>query len=259
MSAREPEEPVRVPVNLQTWSHLTFLHFRYDTGTVQRLVPAPLRVQEWDGGTWVGLTPFTMSDVRAPGLPAPPGWDAFAELNVRTYVRAPDGRDGLWFLRLFVPRTSFALALRSIGLPYRRAPGRVEPDGDRWRYAFGPPRGAGPRAGAGFTAQTRVGPPLRSRDRTPEIDSLTGRWSAFHRRAGVLWRTPVRHEAWPLHHASVTGEPTAPLRWAGLPPPQEPPMVHASPGVRTTVGPPRPAVLRPRRRPAGARPTRPGR
>lgn len=56
-------------MNLQTWRHLTFLHWPYAVAIVQALVPDRLRVQEWDGRTWVGVIPFQMADVRAPGRP----------------------------------------------------------------------------------------------------------------------------------------------------------------------------------------------
>lgn len=241
MSGRRPEEPVRLPVNRQTWTQLTFLHFRYDVEAVQRLVPGRLRVQEWDGDTWVGITPFVMRDVRPTGLPAPPGWRRFAELNVRAYVQGPEGRDGLWFLGMVVPRASFTLALRSLGLPYSTAEGEVTVKGDRWSYRFGPPdRSRGPE-GRWFRAETTLGGPVPEVERTPLLDSVTGRWAAYHHRARVLWRTPVRHEPWPLHHATVTGDLTAPLRWVGLCAPAGPPMVHAGPAVHTSVGPPRPA------------------
>ncbi|MFG2470164.1 DUF2071 domain-containing protein [Streptomyces canus] len=48
---------------------------------------------------WVGVTPLVMADVRRAGVPATaPGLPAFAETNLRTYVRRGDGGDGIWFL-----------------------------------------------------------------------------------------------------------------------------------------------------------------
>lgn len=240
MSGRQPDHLVRAPVSLQSWEHLTFLHWTYDVALVQRLVPRRLRVQEQDGATWVGITPFLMAGVRPPGLPSPPAWRAFAELNVRAYVQHPDGRDGIWFLGMLVPRLSFLAPLRTLGLPYALSDAAVDPEGDRWSYHFGRPwaRAGGDRW---FQAETVLGPPLANADRTPLVDSLTGRWWAFHRRAGVLWSTPVTHEPWPLHEATVSGPTTAPLRWAGLPEPPEEPLVHAAPAVHARLGSPRPA------------------
>ncbi|NLE99233.1 MAG: DUF2071 domain-containing protein [Propionibacterium sp.] len=244
MSGRLPDHDVPLPVNYQDWEHLTFLHWRYDPATVQPLVPAGLTVQQWGGAALVGISPFRMARVRVPGLPPPPGWGAFPELNVRAYVRAPDGRDGIWFLGMVVPGPAFALGLRALGLPYVRSRSAVEIDGARWRYRFGTPRWLGPPRDAWFVAETQVGQPLTVAERTPMLESVTGRWSAFHRRAGIVWRTPVLHEPWPLHHAAVTGDLTAPLTWAGLPPPDGHPLAHASPGVHSDFGPPRPAGTR---------------
>ena len=89
---REPDAPVRVPVNMQDWQLLTFLHWAYDADAVQALLPPGLQVHRWDGRTWIGVIPFRMANVRLPGLPPIPGWRSFAELNVRTYVTGPDGR-----------------------------------------------------------------------------------------------------------------------------------------------------------------------
>lgn len=148
MSGRHPDAPVRRPVSLQRWEQLTFLHWRYAAAVVQRLLPPGPVVQEVDGSAWVALTPFRMAGVRAALTPAVPGWSTFPELNVRTYVTEPDGRDGLWFLRLVAPRRAVVVALGAVGLPYVRADAAQWADGDRWRYAFGPPATGG-RAGGG--------------------------------------------------------------------------------------------------------------
>jgi uncharacterized protein len=241
MSGRTPDHPVRFPVNFQAWENLTFLHWPYDVATVQSLVPDQLTVQQWDCLTWVGITPFRMVGVRPPGLPPLPGWGAFPELNVRAYVRTPDGRDGIWFLGMVVPRLSFIVALRSLGLPYEHSHSSVSIDGSRWAYRFGTPRRFRPGPDDWFRAVVDVGRPLDTTERTLLVESITGRWSAYHRQLRVLWRTPVAHEPWPLHTATATGRLDAPLRWAGLPPPTHDPLVHAAPAVHTRLGAPRPA------------------
>lgn len=249
MTGRLPPHRVPAPVNLQTWQHLTFLHWPYAVEAVQRLVPDRLRVQEWDGQTWVGVTPFAMVRVRPPGLPSPPGWDYFPELNVRAYVRAADGCEGIWFLTMLVPRVTFLAALRTIGLPYLRSDAEIRVEKDHWHYRFGEPALTRPPADDWFRAHVQVGPPLPEAQRSPLVDTLTGRWWAMHRRAGIMWRTPVSHEPWPLHeatlpetslHETTTSTLVAPLRRAGLPDPQAAPMVHAAPVVHTRIGPLRP-------------------
>jgi uncharacterized protein YqjF (DUF2071 family) len=253
VSGRTPDRPVRLATNRQDWLDLTFLHWPYDVATVQAHVPAGLEVQELDGAAWVGVTPFRMAEVRLPGLPSVPGWSSFPELNVRTYVRGPDGHDGIWFFALECDRRAVVLALRTLGLPYVRAVGRVgiEPDagerasaggtGSTYRYAFARRRtgvGALPdlAGGAAFRAVVQVGEPVEASARTAWLDGVTGRWNAWSVRGGRLLRTPVEHEVWPLWDATVDGDLERPLLSVGLPAPVGPPRVHWSRGVHSVVG-----------------------
>ncbi len=54
-----------------------------------------------------------------------------------------------------------------------------------------------------------------------------------------MWGTPVYHEPWELYAASGVGNLTAPLRWAGLPAPEEEPVGVASYTVHSRLGLPR--------------------
>lgn len=241
MSGPHPDQPIRFPVQFQTWHNLTFLHWAYDVDVVQRLVPEGLTVQHWGGVTWVGVTPFQMVDARPVGLPPPPGWGVFPELNVRIYVRRPDGTDGIWFLGMVVPVRTFIAAAGSLGLPYKRSDSSVTVDGSKWSYRFGTPHWFRARRDEWFDAAVEVGRPLEPSEQTPLIDSLTGRWNAYHRRLRKLWRTPIGHEPWQLYTATVSGHVTAPLQWGGLPDPADEPLVHAGFGVQTRFGITRPA------------------
>ncbi|GAA4477558.1 YqjF family protein [Enteractinococcus fodinae] len=240
MSGRVPDRVVLAPVNFQTWQYLTFLHWSYEPSVVQALVPEELTVQQWNSRTWVGITPFQMARVRGPFRVPIPGWDAFPELNVRAYVRTDDGRDGIWFLGMVVPKISFVAAARSVGLPYERSAATVSVGAASWAYRFGTPN---PfkllPEDDWFGATVTVGEPLAASDRTELVDSVTGRWTAFHRRARQLWGTPVSHEPWPLRAATASGHFTEPLRWVGLPEPDNKPLVHAASIVHTRLGVPR--------------------
>ncbi len=87
----------------QRWDLLTFLHWDFDPEVVQRLLPADLMVDTFDGRAWVGLVPFMM-EVRPPGIPALPWISHFCETNVRTYVKTADGTRGVWFFSLEAAR-----------------------------------------------------------------------------------------------------------------------------------------------------------
>src|SRR3954453_8324168 len=239
MSGRLPENEVRSAVNLQTWADLTFLHWRVDPGYLQSLLPSGLEIDVLDGSAWLGLTPFRMQDVRAPGVPAVPGWATFAECNVRTYVTGPDGRDGIWFFRLVCRRWALIPGLRALGLPYVHGAAAMGRRGDDVRYFY---ERVSARGGQALRCSVSAGAALGEAERTPLVDSLTGRWNAWTRAGGRLLRVPVEHETWPLQHATVRFR-NLPPALAGVERPVGPPsLVHFSPGVGSRIGPPLPVA-----------------
>jgi uncharacterized protein YqjF (DUF2071 family) len=86
-------------------------------------------------------------------------------------------------------------------------------------------------------ASVETGDPLEP-DRL--TDFLTGRWSAYIRRLGRLWRVDVHHEPWPLRSARARTAVGGLLTAAGLPAVTGEPLAHFSPGVRSRVGRPVP-------------------
>jgi len=115
---------------IQAWRHITFLHWRYPVEVVQRLLPAGLEVQTFDGDAWIGLLPFLMDDIRVPRTPALPWLSRFPETNVRTYVHGPDGGTGIFFFSLDATRLPAVIAARtSLGLPYCWSQMSVDIDG----------------------------------------------------------------------------------------------------------------------------------
>ncbi|MEK7358497.1 MAG: DUF2071 domain-containing protein, partial [Bdellovibrionota bacterium] len=83
----------------QSWNDLLFLHYRIATAAIEHLVPKPLKIQEFDGSSWIGIVPFEMNGVMRRPLPNVPGFSNFLEVNVRLYVEH-EGKPGVWFLSL---------------------------------------------------------------------------------------------------------------------------------------------------------------
>src|SRR5438477_1816080 len=126
---RRPEGPA---VMRQRWARLAFLHWPVPAEEVQRLVPAGLTVDTFDGQAWIGLVPFVVTGARPVFLPPVPGLSSFDEVNVRTYVHR-EGRDpGVWFFSLdassrLAVRT--ARALFKLGYRYARVHAEKRADG----------------------------------------------------------------------------------------------------------------------------------
>jgi uncharacterized protein len=225
------------PVMVHRWQQLTFLHWRYDAAAVQRLLPAGLTVETFDGTAWVGLVPFRMW-VAPPGLPALPWLGRFAETNVRTYVQDRHGRSGVWFFSLEAARLAAVVTARvGYQLPYFWAGMQVDRDAGQVAYRT---RRRWPRAGgatAGGTVVVRPGPRIAAAEVSQLEHFLTARWRLFsHARSGTLRYADAEHPPWPLHRVDVDVCDDSLVAAAGLPQPSGQPLAHFSPGVEVRIG-----------------------
>jgi hypothetical protein len=81
---------------------------------LRALIPDELEIEEHDGSAWVGIQFFRVRALRARGALPVPGISAFLQLNVRTYVRGPDGLPGVWFFSIDASSRLAALGVRRI-------------------------------------------------------------------------------------------------------------------------------------------------
>src|SRR3954469_14115718 len=115
----------------QTWEDLLFAHWPLPAEELAPLIPAPLELDTFDGGAWLGVTPFEVTGLRLRGTPPAPLVSRFPELNVRTYVSL-GGKPGIWFFSLDAASGAAVFAARrSYRLPYFRAAMRIARAGER--------------------------------------------------------------------------------------------------------------------------------
>ena len=216
------------------WEILTFLHWRYDPGDVQRLLPSGLTVETFDGSAWVGLVPFHMT-VHLPHLPPIPYLLRFPETNVRTYVIGPDGHRAVWFFSLEAARLAAVVAGRlGYGMPYVWSSMRLEQVGRRVTYTS---RRRWPRPrGAASRVVVERGEPYRP-DELGDLDHyLTARFRLYGVPRRRFWTAEAWHLPWPLQRATVIELDDELVTVCGLPAPSGPPLVHHSPGVAVRIG-----------------------
>ncbi len=238
------------PVMRQRWERLTFLHWAYDPDAVQRLLPAGLTVDTFDGVAWVGLVPFFMR-VHTPGDRGVPWVSNFCETNVRTYARDREGRAGIWFLSLDAARLgAVAVARASYRLPYfwssmrltgpltgsfTGPPGSTRPAGDQ-EVAYSCRRRLPGPLPAASQVRIRVGAPYQTAELGDRDHFLTARWVLFSVLAGRQFFARAQHPPWPLHRAEALTVDDGLVAAAGLPAPRGEPLVHYSPGVDVRIG-----------------------
>jgi uncharacterized protein YqjF (DUF2071 family) len=247
------------PIMRQRWERLTFLHWAYEPAVVQRVLPEGLHVDTFGGAAWVGLVPFFMR-VWTPGGPGVPWVSNFCETNVRTYVRDPEDRVGIWFLSLDAARLgAVAVARSSYRLPYFWSSMSLTRQGMQVSYHCRR-RLPGPR-GATSDVRVSIGAPYDAAELSDRDHFLTARWVLFsvatsqhgtshrgsshrggtHHVAGQNGATRQRfaraaHQPWPLYRAQARYVNDGLVAAAGLPAAECEPLVHYSPGVDVRIG-----------------------
>ena len=238
-SLRTPQpvcvRPVGFAVMKQHWRDLAYIHFDYDPGVVQALLPPGLEVDTWNGRAWVGLIPFSMRRISFPLTPAVPYLGSFPEVNVRTYV-IRDGVPGVWFFSLDINRLLPAVVARlTYRLPYcwgsasnKMGTGRLVTDVHRrW-----------PAGDATARIEVSVGEAITEPSAFEHF--LTARWGLYSRGGGERLRyAPVDHPRWDLHRASIVTLDETLVAAAGLPAPASEPHCMWSSGVPVRIGLPR--------------------
>lgn len=225
----------------QRWCDLLFAHWPIALDAMRALVPPSLEVDTFDGEAWVGLVPFHMRGVRPRGLPSVPWLSAFAELNLRTYVRAKTGdpKPGVFFFSLDAANPVAVWLARTIfRLPYFNAQMNTHACAldDNAHVVYGSRRTPGSfmhrdAPTAELVARYRpTGAPFASTPGSLE-HWLTERYclyttADFQRGAGSVLRGEIHHAPWPLQPAEWEVERETVVAAAGLALPNVPPLLH---------------------------------
>ena len=98
----------------QTWEQTFWAHWPVPLADVRARVPDELEIEEHEGSAWLGIVFFRVRALRARGALPVPGISTFLQLNVRTYVRGPDGLPGVWFFSIDASSRLAALGVRRI-------------------------------------------------------------------------------------------------------------------------------------------------
>ena len=223
----------------QRWEDLLFLHWRVRNSAVKRLLPPGLELDTYNGHAYVGLIPFTVPVNRLLWVPAPLT-PAFHEVNLRTYVKGPDGEPGVWFFSLDASSRLASLAAATVFcLPYHHAGiqfGR-EPNGHPGRREW--IRFVSRRVEDGIAdCSVRYSPAGLPRTAAPGTleHFLIERYVLYAWTGARLVRGWVRHEPYPVQDAEVDGLEEGLFRSAGLKRPKLHPLAHYARGVTVDIG-----------------------
>ena len=193
--------PNRPWLMTQSWHDLLFAHWRVDVGEIRARVPASFELDLFEGAAWIGIVPFSMSNVAPRAIPALPWVSTFPELNVRTYVTVGD-RPGVYFFSLDAARWLAVRAARALfNLPYEWARMSVRAVGGHIEYISHRHDDANITFEAAYHPTGPAHRPVRG---TIE-HFLTERYCLYHQtRHGTPYRLEIHHPPWPLQPAEAT-------------------------------------------------------
>ena len=180
----------------QTWESYFWAHWPVPLAELRTQVPDELEIEEHDGTAWLGMTFFRVRALRARGALPVPGISNFLQLNVRTYVRGPDGLPGVWFFTIDASSRLAALGVRRLyRVPAFHARMTLEQTGD-WHEAECVRIG---EAGRVFAGRYRpAGDPFHAEPGSLEW-FLTERYRLFAHDA----RAEMHHDRWLLSPAEA--------------------------------------------------------
>jgi uncharacterized protein YqjF (DUF2071 family)/predicted DCC family thiol-disulfide oxidoreductase YuxK len=234
----KPSRPSGPIVMRPVWEHLLFLHWDFAPEDVQKLLPAGLEVDTFQGRAYVGLVPFVMRQTRPKWAPHlgrfAPRFEDFAECNVRTYVTR-NGEPGVWFFSLDAASLLATLAARAwFGLPYFKARMRF------WRGRDGAFRYQSNRLWpspkpAFCSVRYRVSEEAQVAESGSLDEWLVERYTLYSHKNGELWRGRVWHEPYRIQNAFVDEWRENCLRAAGFTRPSGAPHALYSRGVNVEV------------------------
>lgn len=207
----------------QSWQRQLFAHWSVASSALRDLVPSPLELDDYQGRTYVGITPFDLRGLRFRLLPALPIASNFTEVNVRTYVQHR-GKPGVFFFSLDAASTLAVLGARaSFGLPYFSADMGIAQRDDWVEYRSRRTRGDAElkvryrSSGAEFTASPGT------------LDHfLIERYALYVVRGGRVMRGDIHHAPWHLQPATAEIERNTLAAAAGISLPATPPILHYS-------------------------------
>jgi uncharacterized protein YqjF (DUF2071 family) len=193
--------PERAWLMTQTWHDLLFAHWPVARSALRLLVPSAFDLDLFDGEAWIGVVPFHMTNVAPRGVPSLPWVSAFAELNVRTYVRV-GSRAGIYFFSLDAGNpVAVQIARNLLNLPYHTASMTATRTAGAIEYRS--TRRADPSTR--FDALYQPSGPAFAATEGSLAHFLTERYCLYHLdHRGAPCRLDIHHPPWPLQPASAT-------------------------------------------------------
>jgi hypothetical protein len=229
------QRPAELPLMEHHWGKLLFMHWPIPVERLRSLVPPQLTIDTFDGEAWVGITPFTLWNVRLSFTPPVPYLSDFHELNVRTYVLYR-GVPGVWFFSLNTNSSMTVFGARTFYfLPYFNSDINLRQEGDTIHYQL---RRTDAERPATFDASWEIGKELPEAEPGTLEYFLTERYCLYSASGESIYRARIHHRPWPLRQAALLSHASDIAESDYLPKLKGKPLVHYAEALAVDVWPP---------------------
>lgn len=229
------QRPEELPLMEHHWGKLLFMHWPIPVERLRPLIPPQLTIDTFDGEAWVGITPFTLWNVRLSFTPPVPYLSDFHELNVRTYVLYR-GVPGVWFFSLNTNSSMTVFGARTFYfLPYFNSNIDLRREGDTIHYHL---RRTDAERPAAFDASWEIGKELPEAEPGTLEFFLTERYCLYSASGESIYRARIAHRPWPLRQAALLSYESDIAESDYLPKLKGKPLVHYAESLAVDVWPP---------------------
>jgi hypothetical protein len=229
------QRPDGLPLMEHHWGKLLFMHWPIPAERLRPLIPPQLTIDTFDGEAWVGITPFTLWDVRLSFTPPVPYLSDFHELNVRTYVLYR-GVPGVWFFSLNTNSSATVFGARTFYfLPYFNARIDLRQQDDTIDYHL---HRTDAERGGRFDASWEIGKELPEAEPGTLEFFLTERYCLYSASGESIYRARIHHRPWPLRQAALRSYASDIAEADYLPTLKSKPLVHYAEALAVDVWPP---------------------
>jgi hypothetical protein len=226
------QRPPGMPLMEHHWGKLLFMHWPISVKQLRPLIPKRLTIDTFDGRAWIGITPFTLWDVRLSFTPSIPWLSDFHELNVRTYVHL-DGVPGVWFLSLNTNSMTTVIGARTLfHLPYFNAAIDLAQEGKSIDYDLERTQDE-----AQFHATWMIGRDLPEAVPDSLEFFLVERYCLYSTDGDRLYRSRIHHRPWPLQQAELSSFDSTMIESDGLKTPAADPLLHYAEALEVGIWP----------------------
>jgi hypothetical protein len=213
----------------QRWNDLLLAHWPIPATAIAPLLPEDLQVDTFQGSAWLGAVPFWTDRIKLHSMPPIPGINLCPGLNLRTFVYDQRTRTSGIYNFSIDANSLLATALgRFHHQPCHWAETRLEQRSER-EFAFYSRRKL-VKTPVLFQAQyCGLGPSHKSAEcRSGSFEHfMLERYCLFSsNRRGQLLRSNLHLITWPLEEARAVIERNDLAAAAGIPQPQEEPVLH---------------------------------